>query len=32
VVERLDMLLRSKISGLEELTIQIEGTNDSTGR
>ncbi len=26
VVERVDTLLRKKISGLEELTIQIEGT------
>jgi len=29
VVERVDTLLRRKIRGLEELTIQIEGTKDA---
>ncbi|KAI5122498.1 hypothetical protein M0805_001406 [Coniferiporia weirii] len=29
VVERVDTILRNKISGLEELTIQVEGAHDS---
>lgn len=27
VVERVDTILRNRISGLEELTIQVEGSN-----
>jgi zinc transporter 5/7 len=30
VVERVDTLLRQKISGLEELTIQVEGKAPSS--